>query len=142
MTAYNFSAKFEEPIVAGRKITALRRVRPVGHAKVGGVVSLWIGSLYHGARHLGDAPCIVRAPVLLDASGVRTALPIDARDTIAATEIRLAWRERELEAIAAHEGFPRWWALADYLGETFGPEPWSLDLIGWEPLARVRRAAA
>lgn len=144
MTLYNVQPQFVERVERGEKFTTMRPDRRgAGHARVGGLVQIYTHLRTRRARRVGESVCVLRAPVLIDGDGVRTCLPLDVRDSsIAAKKAAFAWRCRDLAEIARFDGFDRWSDLADFMLANHGREPWSLNLVGWEPLGQLLGPAA
>jgi hypothetical protein len=117
VTAYNFKARFAEPILAGTKggtIRMTRKVpqriaqfsymghqRPGGHARPGEILQLYTGMRTKQCRRIGERRCASVEPIILKFIQGTVAFP--ARDELF-----------DLEVFARFDGFESWPEMAAF----------------------------
>jgi len=128
MVAYNFQGRFEEPILAGRKVGTLRAVGRRRHARPGETLQLYTGQRAPRCRLIATARCLSVDPIRLSIPSVfvRSAGVIvgDGADR---------YEIADLDAFARGDGFADWDDLETFFAARRGLAPWVGVWIRWDP---------
>lgn len=142
MSALNFKADFEAPILAGTKILTMRKER-IDHrdpAPVGKPLSLYTGMRQPSCRLILATTSIFRCGLWFDRDGPRSFRHLHRGDlcqqaVLIGNTLFVDGHQAALEALALADGFPDWAALWAFHSAEGPLENGSVyrEVIGWEP---------
>ncbi|TXH48866.1 MAG: ASCH domain-containing protein [Desulfurellales bacterium] len=138
MVAYSFKARFEEPIITGRKTHTLRNERR-RHARVGEDLQLYRSMRTKQCKLLLRARCdrFQRAHLFFE-SGIGSSAGVIVHDLGPSIDDITGWEERlpastpNPDAFAISDGFKDFDDMARFWWDEHKTREWRGYLIGWE----------